>query len=106
MARLRSRRFLTHAAWVVVILAVALTACSLWVAYAPADPSDGRHLNDTQFYYGSAVQLAEGKGYVNPGQELVPLSGLPATLSSWRDCSASSAPTWRSPGAPISSWAH
>ena len=66
MARLRSRRFLTHAAWVVVILAVALTARSLWVAYAPADPSDGRHLNDTQFYYGSAVQLAEGKGYVNP----------------------------------------
>jgi 4-amino-4-deoxy-L-arabinose transferase-like glycosyltransferase len=66
MARLRSRRFLTHAAWVVIILAVALTARSLWVANFPADPGDGRHLNDTQFYFGSAVQLAEGKGYVSP----------------------------------------
>ncbi len=65
-ARLRDRRLASHVAWVVVILAVALTARSLWVAYAPADPSDGRHLNDTQFYFGSAVQLAEGKGYVSP----------------------------------------
>jgi 4-amino-4-deoxy-L-arabinose transferase-like glycosyltransferase len=66
MAPSRSRRFLTHAVWVMVILIVALTARSLWVAYAPADPTDGRHMNDTQFYYGSAVALAEGKGYVSP----------------------------------------
>ena len=66
MARLRSRRFLTHAAWVVVILIVALTARSVWVAYAPSDPTDGRVINDTLFYHYSAVELSEGKGYVNP----------------------------------------
>jgi 4-amino-4-deoxy-L-arabinose transferase-like glycosyltransferase len=65
-ARLRNRRLAVHAAWVVVIFAIALTARSLWVAYAPADPGDGRHLNDTQLYFGSAVELAHGKGYVNP----------------------------------------
>lgn len=65
-ARLRDRRLAVHAAWVVVILAVALTARSLWVAHAPSDPTDGRMMNDTLFYHYSAVELSEGNGYVNP----------------------------------------
>ncbi len=80
MARLRSRRFLTHAVWVMVILAVALTARSFWVAYAPSDPTDGRQINDTLFYHYTAVGLAEGKGYVNPWT-LVPTAQWPPGYS-------------------------
>jgi 4-amino-4-deoxy-L-arabinose transferase-like glycosyltransferase len=65
-ARLRDRRLAVHAAWVVLILIVALTVRNLWVAYAPSNPTDGRMINDTLFYHYSAVELSEGKGYVNP----------------------------------------
>jgi 4-amino-4-deoxy-L-arabinose transferase-like glycosyltransferase len=64
--RLRNRRILLHLAWIVVILAVALTARSLWVAHAPADPTDGRHVDDTLFYHYSAAELAKGSSYVSP----------------------------------------
>jgi len=63
---LRDRRTLLHLAWVAAILALALAARSLWVAYAPADPTDGRHIDDTYFYHYSAAGLVKGSGYVTP----------------------------------------
>jgi 4-amino-4-deoxy-L-arabinose transferase-like glycosyltransferase len=48
------------------ILVLALAARAFWVTYAPADPTDGRHMDDTMFYYGSASRLTEGHGYTNP----------------------------------------
>jgi len=63
---LRDRRTLLHLAWIAAILALALAARSFWVAYAPADPTDGRHIDDTYFYHYSAAGLAEGSGYVTP----------------------------------------
>ena len=63
---LRDRRTLLHLAWIAAILALALAARSFWVAYAPADPTDGSHVDDTYFYHYSADRLAEGSGYVVP----------------------------------------
>jgi 4-amino-4-deoxy-L-arabinose transferase-like glycosyltransferase len=63
--RLRDRRTLLHLAWIAAILAVALAARSFWVAYAPADPTDGRHVDDTLFYHYSAAGLVKGSGYVD-----------------------------------------
>ena len=65
-ARLSEPANRSHLIWMLVIFVVALTLRSLWVAYAPAEPFDGRRLDDTQFYYGSAVTLARGQGYVSP----------------------------------------
>jgi 4-amino-4-deoxy-L-arabinose transferase-like glycosyltransferase len=56
----------THLAWVAAILTVALVARVFWVLYAPADPTDGRGIDDTLFYYGAAEKLAAGVGYVIP----------------------------------------
>jgi 4-amino-4-deoxy-L-arabinose transferase-like glycosyltransferase len=53
-----------HAVWVTVIFAVALATRVFWVVYAPADPTDGRGTDDTMFYHGAAMELAEGDGYV------------------------------------------
>jgi 4-amino-4-deoxy-L-arabinose transferase-like glycosyltransferase len=60
------RRLPSHLAWAALILVVALTARSIWVAYAPSDPTDGRIFNDPLFYYYSAVHMAHGGGYLLP----------------------------------------
>jgi 4-amino-4-deoxy-L-arabinose transferase-like glycosyltransferase len=65
-ARLREPAGRSHLRWSVAILVLALAARAFWVAYAPADPTDGRGMDDTIFYYGSAVGIANGEGYVNP----------------------------------------
>ena len=64
LARLREPSNRSHLIWVLVIFAVALTLRSLWVAYARADPLDGRKFaDDALFYHRSAVDLATGQGY-------------------------------------------
>lgn len=55
-----------HVPWITLILVVALAARVFWVLYAPADPTDGRGLDDTLFYHGAAMKLADGEGYVIP----------------------------------------
>ena len=60
------RRPASHLAWAALILVVALAARSLWVAYAPSDPMDGRVFSDPVFYYYSAAHMAEGGGYIQP----------------------------------------
>ena len=65
-ARLNEPANRSHLIWMLVIFAVALTLRSLWVAYAPAEPFDGRRLDDTQFYYGSAVTLARRRRLHQP----------------------------------------
>jgi 4-amino-4-deoxy-L-arabinose transferase-like glycosyltransferase len=63
---MRERRLFLTVAGAGLVLVVALAARSIWVAYAPSDPTDGRLMNDTQFYYLSAGVLAHGAGYVMP----------------------------------------
>jgi 4-amino-4-deoxy-L-arabinose transferase-like glycosyltransferase len=65
-ARGQRRRLPSHLAWAAVILVVALAARSLWVAYAPSDPMDGRIFSDPVFYYYSAAHVADGGGYIQP----------------------------------------
>jgi 4-amino-4-deoxy-L-arabinose transferase-like glycosyltransferase len=69
ISQIRERPNCTHLAWTVAIFAVAVTTRSLWVAHAHANPWDGRYLDDTQFYQGSAMALADGRGYFHPFTE-------------------------------------
>ena len=61
----RWRRFPAHLAASALILVIALAARSVWVAFAPSNPMDGRIFNDTIFYYYSAANLFK-TGYLQP----------------------------------------
>ncbi len=63
---MRRRRFPSHLVAAALILVVALVARSVWVAYAPSNPMDGRIFNDTVFYYYSAANFEKLGGYVQP----------------------------------------
>jgi 4-amino-4-deoxy-L-arabinose transferase-like glycosyltransferase len=65
-AREQRRRVPSHLAWAALVLVVALAARSVWVAYAPSDPMDGRIFSDPVFYYYSAAHIADGGGYIQP----------------------------------------
>lgn len=52
--------------WAIVIFALATALRALWVVFVHAEPFDGRDMDDTQFYYGSALSLANGDGYTSP----------------------------------------
>ena len=66
LAALRAAWARTHVRWLVGILLVALVLRVFWVASVQPDPRDGR-FDDTVFYYNAARHLAEGEGYVVPG---------------------------------------
>lgn len=66
----KQSRFLTkHAPWIAVIFIIAITTRSLWVWYAPADPTTKNPPDDTFFYHYYAVEVMEGHGYVVPKTE-------------------------------------
>ena len=56
----------SHLVGAAAVVVVALAARSLWVAYAPSDPMDGRIFSDPVFYYYSAAHMADGGGYIQP----------------------------------------
>lgn len=56
----------THVVWLIGVLLVALAVRLAWVAAVQPDPRDGR-FDDTVWYYSTARHLAEGDGYVFPG---------------------------------------
>ena len=60
------RRAATSLSWPLTIFALALVVRSIWVAYAPSDPSLAFALNDPHFYYHNASSLAAGNGYTMP----------------------------------------
>lgn len=52
--------------WLTVVLVVALAVRIVWVVAVQPDPRDGR-FDDTVWYYYAARHLAQGDGYVFPG---------------------------------------
>lgn len=66
LAALRGLWARTHVRWLAGILIVALVVRVFWVASVQPDPRDGR-FDDTVWYYNTGRLLAEGEGYVFPG---------------------------------------
>jgi len=59
--------------WLTAILVVALVVRIAWVATVQPDPRDGR-FDDSVWYYHTARHLAEGDGYVVPGDAFCKLT--------------------------------
>ncbi len=117
-ARLREPANRSHLIWVLVIFAVAVALRSLWVAYARADPTDGRAFaDDALFYHWSAVSLAAGNGYTMFWIELSHRAVAPRLQPAPGEClqvvrvrrdepAGSSISLWvRSPAWPCTGWA-